>query len=108
MRLGTFLSAAASSNAQQALQSFGFLDLAGRGAEDVLAAVLDALAPEGATLEEAAARRAMADTLAALYEEYGVLDGGLERLSAMSGDKFDALLSWSTRWDSNSLNFISA
>ncbi len=49
----------------------------------MLAAITNALAPDGATLEEAAARYAMAECLSALYEKWGVETGGLERLQAM-------------------------
>jgi hypothetical protein len=44
------------------------------------------LAPDGAQLEEAAARAAMTDTLAELFQERGVFDGGLEALQGLTAD----------------------
>ncbi len=51
-----------------------------------MAAITNALAPRGDTLVDAATRQAIADTLAALWEERGVVDGGLDRLQAMTAD----------------------
>jgi hypothetical protein len=65
------------------LDTIGVRGLAGRSAEEVFAAIADALAPDGATLEEAAARRAINESLAQLFEER-VADGGLESLERMT------------------------
>ena len=49
----------------------------------MLAAIANALAPDGATQEEAVARQAVNETLAYLYERYGLADGDLTKLDAM-------------------------
>ncbi len=69
-----------------AVRQLGLATLAGRPAYDVLAAVTNAIAPRGATLEDAAARQAIADTLASLWDAQGITDGGIDRLQAMTPD----------------------
>lgn len=85
-RLASFLSSVASGGVATAVRQFGLATLAGRPAHDVLAAVTNAIAPRGATLEDAAARHAIADTLAGLWDAQGVTDGGIDRLQAMRPD----------------------
>lgn len=83
-RAGSFYSALAGGGGiERALDAIGLRGLAGRPAEEVFAAIADALAPDGATLEEAAARRAVTESLAQLFEER-VADGGLESLERMT------------------------
>jgi hypothetical protein len=72
--------------ARRAAQAYGLPSLAGRTASEVFAAITNAIAPEGATLDDSAARMAVANTLAELYDKLGVEDGGLERLEAMTAD----------------------
>lgn len=55
----------------------------GRDVDQVLTAIANALAPEGATQEEAVARQAVNDTLSYLYERYGLAGGDLTKLDAM-------------------------
>jgi hypothetical protein len=57
-----------------------------------MAAITNALAPQGATLAEAAARQAMADTLAALWDARGVAEGGLDQLQSMTPDDIRAAI----------------
>jgi hypothetical protein len=85
-RLAGFLSNVSTGGLAAAARQLGLASLAGRPAHDVLAAITNALTPRGATLTEAAARRAVADTLAALWEARGVSEGGLDRLQAMTAD----------------------
>lgn len=49
-----------------------------------LAAIIDALAPEGADLEQAATRGAIEQTLASLFEQYVTPDGSAAALEAMT------------------------
>jgi hypothetical protein len=49
-------------------------------------AVANALAPDGATLEEAAARRATNEALAVLFERYEVGELGIENLNRLDAD----------------------
>ena len=89
-RFAGFLSSFSSGGAAAAARVLGLASLAGQSVDAVLAAVTNALAPEGATLEEAAARSAIAGTLAELYDKWGVEVGGLERLQAMTPDDIRA------------------
>lgn len=82
-RAGQFYSTLAGGGIARALEAIGLRGLAGRSAEEVFAAIADALAPDGATLEEAAARRAVTESLAHLFEER-VADGGLDSLDRMT------------------------
>ena len=86
-RLGGLLSAIARDGIAQATQEFGLGDLVGKSAIEVQATLMDVLAPHGSSLEEAAARRAVADTISQIYDEYGLNDGGLESLEKMSEDQ---------------------
>jgi hypothetical protein len=52
----------------------------------VLAAILNALAPAGTTDDDATARRATNETLTELFERYGVVEQGLDRLNSMDAD----------------------
>jgi hypothetical protein len=85
-RLAGFLSNLSTGTFAAAVQQLGLGSLAGRSAVDVMAAITNALAPRGNTLTDAAARQAIADTLAALWEQRGVVDGALDRLQAMTAD----------------------
>jgi hypothetical protein len=84
--LASFLSSVSAGGFAAAVQQLGLGSLAGRSAHDVMAAITNALAPRGDTLVDAAARQAIADTLAALWEQRGVVDGGIDRLQTMTAD----------------------
>lgn len=83
-RLGSFLGAVASVGARAAADAFGLGGFVGQSAEILLAAAVDRLAPDGAQLEQAAARAALTDTLAEVFQERGVFDGGLEALQGLT------------------------
>ena len=85
-RLAAFLSNVSTGGFAAAVRQLGLASLAGRPAHDVMAAITNAIAPRGATLADAAARQAIADTLVALWEARGVVDGGLDRLQTMTAD----------------------
>jgi hypothetical protein len=85
-RLGGFLSDVARRGITEAARALGLADVVGRPVETVLAAIADALAPDGATLEEVAARRAIDDSLATIFEQYGVDDAGVEQLNALGAE----------------------
>jgi hypothetical protein len=84
-RLGGFLSAVAAGGLRAAVEGFRLDVVLGQPIEEVFAAIANAIAPAGATLEEAAARRAVDDALCLLYERVGLQDGDFARL-----DKVDA------------------
>ncbi len=68
--LGGFLSAAAGQGLQRALEGLGLGSVVGRDVSEVLAAISNALAPDGATKEEAAARDAVNEAIETLYERF--------------------------------------
>lgn len=82
-RVGGFLSGVAARGFADAARALGLTAHLGQGVERVLAAIANALAPDGATQEEAVARQAVNETLAYLYERYGLADGDLTKLDAM-------------------------
>lgn len=65
-----FLSSAAGAGLQAALRSIGIGDVLGRDVSEVLAAISNALAPDGASKEEVAARDAVNETLEHLSERF--------------------------------------
>lgn len=86
VRLGGFLSDVARRGISEAARALGLADVVGRPVETVLAAIANALAPDGATLEEVAARRAIDDSLTTIFEQYGVDDAGIEQLNALGAE----------------------
>jgi len=69
--LGGFLSAATGQGGlQRALEGLGLGGVVGRDVNEVLAAISNALAPDGATKEEAAAREAVNEAIEGLYERF--------------------------------------
>ena len=69
--LGGFLAAAAGPGGlQRALENLGLGRVVGRDVNEVLAAILNALAPDGATKEEAAARDAVNEAIEILFERF--------------------------------------
>jgi hypothetical protein len=79
-----FLSDAARNGLAAAAERIGIRDLVGRDAQSVLAALIDILAPEGALLEDAAARVAVIDTMTELFEALDVETNGIGVLDRLS------------------------
>lgn len=79
-----FLSDAARNGLAAAAERIGLRDFVGRDAQSVLAALIDILAPDGALLEEAAARAAVIDTMTELFEALDVETNGVEALDHLS------------------------
>lgn len=84
--LGGFLSDIASRGFAEAARSLGLAADVGRNADAVLASLVNAIAPEGATLEQAVARASSIETLAALYEKYSLESGDFSKLDEMGAD----------------------
>ncbi|MFO0590453.1 MAG: Qat anti-phage system associated protein QatB [Polyangiaceae bacterium] len=84
--LAGFLSGVATNGLRPTLERLGLTSYVGRDAQQVFAAISNALAPAGASLEEAVARRATNEVLLGFYERLGVQENGLARLEAMSAD----------------------
>ncbi|NUP14283.1 MAG: hypothetical protein HOW73_50265 [Polyangiaceae bacterium] len=68
------------------LERAGLAQYVGRDHDQVFTAIVNALAPAGASTEEAAARHAAAEVLEELYAKFAVDAGGLERLDAMTAE----------------------
>ena len=81
--LGRFLSAVANSGVAEAARALGIESFVGRSAQALLADLVDLLAPAGALLEEAAARRALIGTVDDLFREFDIENNGLAALDAM-------------------------
>lgn len=84
-RLGSFLSDVIRDGIVTAARNIGLTEYLGRDAQSLLAAFIDLLAPDGALLEEAIARKALAETLSELFDRYDVEGEGISAL-----DKVDA------------------
>jgi hypothetical protein len=83
LKVGGFLSTVASAGIRTALDEIGLGHMVGRSAPEVLAALIDVLAPAGATLQEAAARKAADDVLEKLYEDYIAKTGDITALESL-------------------------
>ena len=81
-----FLSDAARNGLAAAAERIGLRDLVGRDAESVLASLIDILAPDGALLEEAAARVATIDTLTELFDALDEEANGIDAIDHMTED----------------------
>jgi len=84
--LGGFLSNVASSGFTEAARNLGLTLLVGQSVTSVLNAILNVLAPPGASNEEAVARRATAEVLTELFERHAVEEQAIERLNSMSAN----------------------
>ncbi len=78
-----FLSRVATNGIADALESIGLRDVLGQPVESALAAIINKLAPSGAGLDEAAARKAVGSSILSIFEEYGVEADGINSLDAM-------------------------
>jgi inactivated superfamily I helicase len=68
----------------EAARRIGLRDFVGRDVQSVLAALIDLLAPEGALLEEAAARAAVIETMTELFDALDVETTGMDALDHLS------------------------
>ena len=85
-RLGGFLSSIVNEGIDTAARSLGLQEFIGQDANVLLATFVDQIAPDGALLEEAAAREATIQTLDELFQEYVVGEDGLDGLNALDSD----------------------
>lgn len=90
-RLGQFLTQAATLGTAAALLRWEVADYVGRDVRSLLSALVDVLAPAGATNEEAVARDALAETLAEIFEEQPGADG-FAILEALTPDLIQTIL----------------
>ncbi|WP_421870172.1 Qat anti-phage system associated protein QatB [Marinoscillum sp.] len=80
---GGFLGNVAKQGVEQALTDLGLQDLIGETSEVVFAGIVDAIAPNGSTNEEADARQAIIDTLDKLYDKFE-LEDNINKLDSLS------------------------
>jgi hypothetical protein len=84
--VGSFFSTVARDGIAQAARELGIRDLAGRPAIEVFAEIANRIAPEGATLEEAAARRAVDTALQDLFNDFDLGERDISALDQMTAD----------------------
>lgn len=84
--LGGFLAGVVRDGFAGAARAIGLLDFLGRDAEFVLASFVDLLAPDGALLEDAAARKALIETTFEMFERFNVEEEGVTALDSMGED----------------------
>jgi hypothetical protein len=77
------LSDVANNGIAAALQRIGLQNFAGQPVLNILTAILNAVSPVGASIEDTISRRAADAALTAMFEKFAVLDGGMERLNQM-------------------------
>ena len=82
-RLGGYLSNISSSGISSASEDLGISDILGKPVNVAISQIIDKLAPEAATLDDAVTRRAMSKTLEELYSKYNVEGQGLEALNGI-------------------------
>ncbi len=83
---GGFLADVARGGFAAAARAIGLGDFLGRDAEFVLATFVDLLAPDGALLEDAAARKALIETTFDLFERFNVEEEGMAALDGLDAD----------------------
>jgi hypothetical protein len=94
-RLGSFLAGVLRAGVVEAARNIGLTDYLGRDAQSLLAAFIDLLAPAGALLEEAIARKALSETLTDLFERYDVEGNGLIALDNIDADAMKEVITLS-------------
>lgn len=91
-RLSGFLSTLGRGGVTAALRSLNLANYIGRNAEEVFAAIADALSPSGALVEDAAVRAAINDVLGELYDRVAEADGDLAVLDTMPSAEVTAAI----------------
>ena len=83
-RLAGFLANVATHGVDAAARQLGLDSVVGKNLESVLATIVNAIAPTGATLEEAAARLAIDDAIGFLCEQFALEENGFANLDTMN------------------------
>lgn len=82
-RIGGFLADGLRNGFAQAARNLGLQNFVGRDAQFVLASFIDLLAPVGALREDAAARKAVIETMSELFGRFDVETNGLDALDSL-------------------------
>lgn len=85
-RILNFLSDVVNNGVEAALNNIGLQDIQGQSVESILAAIIDILAPDGASLEEAVSRRTEEAVFSEIFEEYAVDENGIDELENMGAE----------------------
>jgi hypothetical protein len=85
-RLGGFLADVANRGLNAALTALNLSAVVGKDPRTVFAAIANAIAPDGASPEQAVAREATDDVLADLYHRFVVEGGDLSRMDSLTGE----------------------
>jgi hypothetical protein len=92
-KLGSFFATGIRDGFIQAARGIGLTNLIGRDVQFVLAAFVDFIAPSGATIEEAIARKALADTTWEVFQKYGVDIDGIAALDRLDREDVTIIIS---------------
>jgi len=96
VKLGGFLSNIAANGVQVATENLGLAStILGIPVELALGAILDAIAPDGATPDDSAARRAINATLDEMYNRFELGEGNLSKLEAIDSNTAKELIVFS-------------
>lgn len=90
---GGFLSGVARDGFAETARTLGLGDYVGRDAEFILASFIDLLAPDGALLEDAAARKALIDTTSEMFVRFNVDELGMDALDALDAEGLKEIIS---------------
>ena len=82
-RIGGFLADGLRNGFAQAARNLGLQNFVGRDAQFVLASFIELLAPDGALREDAAARKAVIETMSELFRRFDVETNGLGALDSL-------------------------
>jgi hypothetical protein len=83
---GGFLADVVRDGITGAANVLGLVDIVGRDAEFVLASFIDLIAPDGALLEDAAARKALIETTFEMFDRFNVEERGMEALNDLDAE----------------------
>jgi len=85
-RVVGFFSDVATRGIGDALRAIGLGNILGQPVDIVLTAIMNTLTPPGASLDDMAAKRTTNEVLVMIFEQYDVLEGGIEKLNSMDAD----------------------
>lgn len=92
-RFGGFLASGVRNGFVQAAREIGLTNLVGRDVQFVLATFVDLIAPSGATIEDAIARKALAETTWEVFQKYGVDVEGITALDRLGREDVTSIVS---------------
>lgn len=91
-RFAGFLVSGVRNGFVQAARDLGLTNLVGRDIQFVLASFVDLIAPSGATIEDAVARKALTDTTWEVFQTYGVNVEGITALDRLGREDITSII----------------